>query len=91
MESIGQIQFEFNQIQEAKDCYIELLPLYGDKMRLVISKHPYSSGIWIESTDINEPNPKYDTIIPNSEAIEYFDKWINKPKYSKIAIENDIA
>lgn len=40
--------FELNEWEEAFQKWKELLPVYGDKMQLVISRLPYVSGYWIE-------------------------------------------
>lgn len=45
---ISQMFFEFNQYNEAFSAWHENLPIYEDKMQMVISTHEYTSGYWIE-------------------------------------------
>lgn len=48
-EEITQMYFEFNQFEEMVEVWNDNVSLYGDAMQLVISRHPYSSGYWIEA------------------------------------------
>ena len=47
-EPITQMNFEFRQWKECFAAWRRNLPIYGDRMQLVIGMHPYTSGYWIE-------------------------------------------
>jgi len=47
---ISQMNFEIDQKQQCKEVYLENLPIFGDKMALIVSGSPSKKGYWIEST-----------------------------------------
>lgn len=65
---ISQMFFEFNQYNEAFSAWHENLPIYEDKMQMVISTHEYTSGYWIEHAG-KEYNPVTDYCYTGDEVI----------------------
>lgn len=47
----GQIRFDLSDYEKAFNCWDDNQNLYEGKIRLVVDRHYFSEGIWIEDID----------------------------------------
>lgn len=79
--TIPQMHFDFNDVEEAKRTWEENVELFGeDNIQVVISVHPHTSGIWVEAAGTEQGDYELNRIYTHKEAEIYFTKYLGKRK-----------